>query len=145
MGVHSGRQLAAAEGLLQVVIGAQLQPHDPLHLTPPPGDHQHRDVAGSPHPPAHIEAIHVRERQVQQQQRVCLLAQQPQGCRALVADRDPVAAGFEVRPQRLPEHDIIFANQNAARHGQLLEAGWAGKPPSTTGIGSVTAMLSRLG
>ena len=43
--LHPRQQLARVEGLHQVVVGADLEPHDPVRILPERAEHQHRRAA----------------------------------------------------------------------------------------------------
>ena len=65
-GVHPGQQLTGVEGLHQVVVGPAVQALDAVvHLAPRRHD-DHRDVAGGPDLAADVDAVHVRQAQVEQ-------------------------------------------------------------------------------
>ena len=54
---QTGEQLAGVEGLRQVVVGADLEAHDPVRGIAPRGEHQDGDVGLGPGAPAEIEAV----------------------------------------------------------------------------------------
>jgi hypothetical protein len=64
---HPQLELAQAERLGHVVVGAVLQALDPLVLLPARRDHDHRQVAAHrPEAPAHLQTAHSREHEVEQ-------------------------------------------------------------------------------
>ena len=64
-GVHPGGQLAGAERLREVVVGADRQPDHQVGLGVPSGEHQHRDRPVPLDPSAHLEAVEARQHEVE--------------------------------------------------------------------------------
>ena len=67
-GLHPSHELAHAERLRQVVVGADGQADDEVGLVVAGGEHQHRDVAVLLDAAAHLQAVEAREHQVEEHQ-----------------------------------------------------------------------------
>ena len=66
-GVHPGGQLRRGEGLGHIVIGPGHQPRDLVHFLGPGGEHDDADLFVSrPDAAADLEAVHIRQHDVQQ-------------------------------------------------------------------------------
>lgn len=65
-GTNSGHQLAEAEGLDHVVVGAQLEAHHAVDLVAPRRQEDDGHVGQGPHPPAHLVAVDVGQADVEQ-------------------------------------------------------------------------------
>ena len=56
---QTSKQLARLERLGKIVVGADLQPDDAIHLVAARCQHQHRQVPARAQPPADFEPVHV--------------------------------------------------------------------------------------
>jgi len=65
---HTGHQLARAERLGQVVVGAHLKPHHQVQLGVSGGEHEDGDGAVPLDAPAHLEAVEAGEHDVEDHQ-----------------------------------------------------------------------------
>src|SRR5215218_8642415 len=68
-GFHAGSELPRAEGLDHIVVGPELQPDDTVHLAAARREKDDRYVVPLPDPPAHFDAAHVRQADVEDHQR----------------------------------------------------------------------------
>jgi hypothetical protein len=66
--LHARDELARVERLREVVVGADLEPDDLVHVLVAGRQHQDRHVGGLADPPAHLDAVDVREHQVEDDQ-----------------------------------------------------------------------------
>ena len=83
-GAHARFQLGQLEGLAQVVVGAQVQAVDARVDAGLRGEHQHRHaVATAAQALEHLEAVHARQADVQNHQRIGLVGQQLVGLHAI--------------------------------------------------------------
>ena len=64
-----GDELARIERLRQVVVGADLETDDLVHVLVASGQHQDRDVGALAHAAADLEAVHVGQVEVEDDQR----------------------------------------------------------------------------
>src|SRR5690349_3321315 len=69
-GTDARHQFTRVERLRQVIIGAQFQAHDAVHVLPASGEQQHRNGGGSAQFAQHVETIHARKHDVEYHQRV---------------------------------------------------------------------------
>ena len=67
-GAHAGHQLARVEGLGQVIVGAQFQADDAVHVVGAGGQHEHRHVALLAQPAQDFEAVQPGQHDVQDYQ-----------------------------------------------------------------------------
>ena len=67
-GAHPGLQLGQPERLDQVVVGALVERDDPVALLGAGGDHDQRGVAAFAQAPADLQAVHVRQAEIEQHQ-----------------------------------------------------------------------------
>ena len=64
-GADAGRELARRERLRHVVVGAELEPDDPVGLLASRGEHDHRELRAGADPPAQLEAVRSGQHQVE--------------------------------------------------------------------------------
>ena len=63
---HPGQQLTGAKGLGEIIVGPHVQGAHLVRLLAPGGDHDDRDTAPLPQADHEVQAIHVRQTQVQE-------------------------------------------------------------------------------
>ena len=66
--LHACDELARVERLRQVVVGADLQPDDLVHVLVACGEHQDRDVGALPHTAADLDAVDVGQVEIEDHQ-----------------------------------------------------------------------------
>ena len=66
--LDAGEQLARAEGLGQIVVGAHLQPDDTIGLVAAGGEHQHRDVGFGAELATERQTVVARKHQIEHDQ-----------------------------------------------------------------------------
>ena len=65
-GVHPGGKLRGREGLRHIVVSARHEPCDLVHFLSPGSEHDDADLlAGGPDPAANLEAVDIRQHNVQ--------------------------------------------------------------------------------
>ena len=137
-GANPRQQFACLERLRQIVVGAQLQADDAVGLIAARGQHHHRQVRAAAYLPAHVEAIAVRQHEVENHQ-VCVVRAQP--CQA-------VGGGFGVRDiesgvGRIVDHHtgqagVVFDHQQGLMHqGRFPPA--TGRPSASRCQGTARA------
>jgi hypothetical protein len=109
----AGHQLAEPERLDHVVVGAQLQADDPVDLLGAGGDDDDRHRRAGPQPPAHVQAVYVRQPQIEQDDVVWRRCQRL-GTGPCPADLEAVAG--EPGGQRLGDRVVVFNQQHAHAH-----------------------------
>ncbi len=127
-----GDELAVAERLGDVVVGAELQAHDLVDLGVPRRDHDDPDVAARPQLPAHLGARHAGHHEIEQHQvRAVRVVQREAGravgrlehLEALLAEHEArgVAVGLLVLDDQDPRHVIPLLR--TCRRGPDTRAG----------------------
>ena len=114
--LHAQRQLAHAEGLGHVVVGADLEARDALLLGGERAHDDDGDVTGrriALQRATHFEPAHVGEQQVEQDEVGSLALRDAQPLVSARGRRDLVAGGREVVAQRLEDVGFVFDDQEA--------------------------------
>ena len=95
-GLDAAHQLAQAEGLGQVVVRAQLQADDLVHLLVARGQEQDRRlVARAAQPAQHLEAVDARQADVEDHEVGCVVRRELEAFFAVARDGDLVALLLE--------------------------------------------------
>jgi len=134
-GLHAGQQLGQAEGLGDVVFGAQLEAHDLVHLGASGAEHHDQGVVlVLAQAPQHLEAVHLGQHDVEDDQAELFFASQRQAQVAVVGQGDLVALGREVHFEAHGDALVILDDQDTRRgglatgrgdHGEVLAQGRA--------------------
>ncbi len=110
---HAGQQLAHRERLGDVVVGAEVEPQDPVHLGAPRRQDQHRGVvAGPPQPAEQLVAVEAREHDVEDDQVEPSRPRQPEPL-APVGGRghlEPLAGERHLEPH--PDRGVVLHHQD---------------------------------
>jgi hypothetical protein len=130
-GADARQQFARLERLGQVIVCAELQAHDAVHRVALGGEHQYRHLghssdASGAHAAAHLQAIHVRQHQVEDDEvrhRAGARLLQPRQAAARIAGMaEPEARLPQVLADHLREPRVVFDHQNVL-HGAMLMTG----------------------
>ena len=105
---QAGQQLPGLEGLGEVVVGADLQPDDAVHRIAARGQHEHRHVGERAELPAHLEAVHVGQHEVEHQRVVGLGGQTREPGPAVPRDRHREARLAEILGDHLGEAAVVL-------------------------------------
>src|SRR6185436_14297401 len=110
-------ELANAEGLGEVIVGAALETEDLVRFLAPRGQHQNRHIAVqrlAAHGPAHGDAVELRQHHVEDQQVERIGFREPQAGGA-VTGRDR-GQPFELQMQydQIPNVRVVFHDEYAA-------------------------------
>ena len=115
-GLHPGQENPRTKGLGDIIIRSHLQPGHHIRFIPLGGHHDDRDPFGSAvflQDLAHLQPVHARQHQVQQDQ----VRPQSSGPRYRVRPGrhrfHPVAVSSQVVPQQLDDIFFVFDNQNS--------------------------------
>jgi hypothetical protein len=111
-----GQQFARLERFGQVIVGADLQAHDPIGRISASGQHQHRRVGFRAQLAADIQTIHVGQRQIQHDGRVIGIRQLFERRGAVARDRNAESRLAEIFAQHLGKADIVFDQHYAFGH-----------------------------
>ncbi len=117
--VDTGHHLLRAEGLGDVVVGAELQPDDAVHLVGAGGDHDHGQV-GEPVVVADVtadfEPVHAGQHAVEDDE-VGAVRMHPRQRVGAVADGVHVVVGtFEVVPQEVSDVRVVLDDEDLLFH-----------------------------
>jgi hypothetical protein len=124
--LDAGHQFARAEGLGHIVVAADLQAQDAVHLRIVRGQEQDRHVGRLADLPAHAEAVQFGEAHVEDNEIGVAFAEGADG-RLAVARLQGCEAGLVQRkPHNLPDVRIIINDQDRGCHALLPEASAAG-------------------
>ena len=123
-----GDQLAQPVRLDDVVVGAELEPHDAVGLLPAGGQDDDRDARALAELPADVEAVDVRQAQIEQDK---VRGRGFEGAFARGDARDVVALTLEPGHERVGNGVLVFDDQDVhmpsvdaappARHPDLAE------------------------
>ena len=106
---HAGAEFVEIEGLDEVIVGAGVQPLHAIGDGIARGDDQHRHrVAACAQALEHIEAVALRQAEVEQHQVVGLAADRGQRRFAVLHPVDGETIGAQRFPHALGDHPIIF-------------------------------------
>lgn len=112
--LHARQQLGQPERLGHVVLGPQLQAHDLVHLGPARAQHHHRRlVARVARLPQHLEAVHLGQHHVQDDQVKGPPLRQRQAALAVLRHDHLVALGHEVHLQAHRDALVVLDHQDA--------------------------------
>ena len=120
-GLDPGHQLAGRERLGHVVVGAQFEPQDAVHLAVPGRQHQHGQGLLGPHPPAHLQSVdapgqpHVQDHHAGP---LPLYGGQPRLARAGLDDPETLAA--QVQVDQVGDVGVVFDHDDGAHVGGHL-------------------------
>ena len=120
---HPQRQFARAERLGQVVVGAGLQPRDPVVLLAERGqqDHRNRVVAALSQAAAQGQAVRAGHHHVEHRDVDALRAEKSQCLGAVVRDRDFQAVALQIAAHDVA-HDGVVVGDQYPRHTPRLAA-----------------------
>ena len=115
-----GQQLGQPERLGDVVVGAGVEADHGVHLVRPGGEDQHRDrPAVGTDPPAHLEAVDVRQAEVEDHQ-VRALVGTFEGGAAVAADVDVITLAPQRSGEWLGDRGVIFGQEDTG-HVRIVE------------------------
>ena len=113
-------QFVQVEGLDQIVVGAGIEAGDAVAGAVAGGEHDHRGgVAASAQPAQHVQAVALRQTQVEQHQIEALAGQRALRRGGIAHPVDRMAFHAQRRAQRVADHAVVFHQQEAHRHGSV--------------------------
>ena len=111
--LDAAHQLAQAERLGQVVVGAKLEADDLVHLLVARGQEQHRRlVAGAAHAAQHLESVHARQTHVEDHQIRGVARRDLEALFAVARDGDLVALLLEGVLDAARDGVLVFDDQD---------------------------------
>ncbi len=119
-GAHPGQQLVHAERLGHVVVGAGIQSGHFLGLFGTGGQHDDRDGRPAAQPTNHVDAVDVRQTEVDDNQIRLPLGGEVQAGTTILGDLNVVAARLEVHPQRAAELGLVVDHQHGVHPAIVL-------------------------
>ena len=114
-GLDAGHHLPGAEGLDDIVVRAQLQAHDLVHLLALGGEHDDGDLAGLADLPTDVDAGFAGHHDVQHAQGNGAV-RPGDGGDAVIEIHGLESFGFQIYFQRLMYDGIIVGDQNLGIH-----------------------------
>src|SRR5215208_3077160 len=112
-------ELARRERLRHVIVGADLETADPVRLLVTGGQHQDGNVRARSDPPAHLEAVHRREPDVQHDDPNRVPGERDQRLLAGRGPDDLVAVALHVRPDQLADAVLVLDEKDGSGGGWL--------------------------
>ena len=116
----AGQQGPGAEGLGDVVVGAQLQSHQLVDLLGTSGQHDDRDVRVPPQAPADLQTVQLRQHEVEHDQVRPRFQEARERLPPVVGAHDPVAVVFEVVAHDLHQLRLVVDHEYGALRAHLL-------------------------
>ncbi|GAA3206779.1 hypothetical protein GCM10020256_02000 [Streptomyces thermocoprophilus] len=114
---HAGHQFAHAERFREIVVGSQFQAEHPVGLLAARAEDDDGHVGDLADAPADVDAVHVRQSQVEQDD-IAVRASQPLGAGGDVIDRQPVVP--EPLGERLGDRLVVLDEQRPYGHASCL-------------------------
>ena len=112
-GADPRRQLAPAERLGDVVVGAELEPEDAVELVATGGEHDDRDGPALAQLAADVTAVDVRQAEVEQDE---VVASRRQGVGAGGDVDDLMPVGLQAGDERLGDRPVVLDEQQLHAH-----------------------------
>ena len=110
-------ELARVERLRQVVVGADLEPDDLVHVFVARGEHQDRDVRALAHALADLDPVEIREHQVEDDQVRTLARERVESLLARPNRADAVAGVLQVERDERGDRGLVLDHQHALSLG----------------------------
>ena len=108
-------ELAQVERLRDVVVGTELEPHDAIDRLLARGQHddgQARRSLVPLQPPADLDAVHVREHEVEENQIERLGRDLLQRLHAVLREHDPISRSLERAVEQAPQIGLVLDDQD---------------------------------
>ena len=134
-GAHAGRQLARAEGLGDVVIGAELQPHHLVGLLVAGGEHDDRHARVPAQPTGDLEPVEPRQAEVQDDEIGALGVRPHQRLVAVACGGDGEARPLQVVADELDDLGLVIDDEDACHAGMVVGRAAPAARPHRSWIG----------
>ncbi|OQA12283.1 MAG: hypothetical protein BWY63_03770 [Chloroflexi bacterium ADurb.Bin360] len=114
---HTRHHLTRAKGFSDIIIGAQFQTHDAIHLFHPRGKHQNRKIGllGA-NTAGELQPINLGQLQVQNDQVGALLSSSIERLLAIVGNCHTITCLLQVAPQDTHNLYFIIYDKNSLAH-----------------------------
>ena len=132
-GADPGDQLGHAERLHEVVVGAELEPHDAVGLEPAGGEHDDRHPRRRADRPADVAAVDVGQHEVEQDDVRLVPAHRLEPRRAGRGDLDPVPLALQRRSQRVRDRLLVLDDDHPCRPRRRRHQRLVGRHPGSVG------------
>jgi len=119
------RQLARRAGLRHVVVGAELEADDAVHVVAARGEHDHRHAARLADAAQRLDAVHLRHHHVEHHDGE--VGREPRRRLAVVHGGHREALALEVFLEHAGELDVVVGEQDRGRHARH-DSERAGRP-----------------
>jgi hypothetical protein len=106
-------QLARIEGFAQVIVGPELQAHDPVDVVPARREHQDRGFVGRSQFAQHVEAADARQHHVENQDLEIVRLQLFQRLASVVHALHVEVLGVQILGEHLTEFAVIVDQQDS--------------------------------
>jgi hypothetical protein len=116
-GAQPRRQLARRARLGDVVVRAQLEADDAVHVVAPRREHDHRDAARLPDAAQRLHAVHARHHHVEHHDVEVAFDRALRRARAIVHGADRKAVPLEVLGEHVAQLDVVVCQEHA-RHAR---------------------------
>jgi len=117
-GAHARHQFTWVEGLAEVIVGAELQADDAVHVVAAGGEHQDRSLVRGAEFAQDVEAADVRQHDVQDQDFEIADLERGQSVGAVMHARHLEMLGFQIFREHLAQLAIVVDEQHAALAGR---------------------------
>ena len=132
--LHAQHQFARAEGLGEIVVGADLEPADAVVLLAEGGQHHDRQIGSAPaEPPAHLEAVDAGEHEVEHHDVGRARRGGGQGVDAVRRAQHRHAGALEIRGDDVADGLVVIDDQSGA-HATQDRRGRRGRAPRLRGL-----------
>ena len=112
-GADAGNQFARIERLGKIIVRADFQAYNSVHIFPACREQQDRNARRVPYPPQHVEAIHAGQHHIQHHQHVISAQSAIQAAIAVVNGFDLKALGIKILTDQAAQLYVIVDDQDA--------------------------------
>ena len=126
----ASHQLARVEGLGEVVVGAELEADDAVHVVAPRREHQHGDPGRGPDGAEHVEAVESGQHHVQHGEVVAAGRQALHGAGAVRLAVEDEALPGEILAEQLAQLGVVVDQQHARRGARNVRSPCRGHAPA---------------
>ena len=111
-GLHPGHQLPRVEGFGQIIVGAQLQAHDFVHILVAGREHDNGQVGFGANAPADLVTVQLGQHQIEHQQRRRLPAHRLQRGLPVAGRRHAEAIALQIHPRQFNNVGFVVDKEN---------------------------------
>ena len=100
-------QFARVERLGQIIVGAQFEAHDAVHVLAPRGQHEHGNAALLPHALQDLETVHARQHDVEDDQVEAALDGRRKSRTSIVLELYGIALALQEFTEQCAQFDVV--------------------------------------